>query len=250
MQNGNHDDNSIRDSGVSINNQIRVPTKTIFDYELYNYYNKFLENSSVVFGGKGKQYFYMDLATQKVRVFILNSIDIPYDVDNEGKLKYTGQWTFGYRNEQLNFVANSLKFNDKNDKSEWTSIFITHVGVPIDGDGVAVKNDDILRNIINAYKNGTSYIASGGDIDFQYNINVSYNFNGKCVGIVSGHRHIDTSNTVNNILNIITTLAKYTERTTDENINETAFDIFTIDTNERKIYCTRFGSGNDREFNY
>ena len=246
--NGNHDDNSMSD--CTSQNQVRVPSKTIFDYELYNYYQKFLENTNVVFGDKGKMYFYIDLPTQKVRVFVLNSIDIPYDLDENGQLKYGGQWTFAYRNEQLNFVANSLKFEDKEKPSEWSALFIHHITIDTSlHEDMTPLNNDVLVGIMNAYQEGTNYISSNDNEEFGYNINVDYNgVCGNIIADIAGHKHRDFTTNFNNINCILTHTARYTDRGNED--LPTAFDIFTIDTNQKKIIANRFGYGEDREFSY
>lgn len=255
---GNHDDNSIYDSaynGESLNenNQEHIPTKTVYDYELYNYYCKFNENSNVVFGGKGKMYYYIDFPSQKIRLFVLNSIDIPYELNEHNALQYTGQWTYGYRNEQLNFVANALKFSDKDNPSEWSVIITKHISINPSyfGNGI-MHNNDILVNILNAYKNGSSYVASSQDGDFPYDINVNYNnIQGIIISDIAGHQHQDINGIYENIPFIGTTTARYENRNEPSGeVTNTSFDIFTIDTENRTIKATRFGYGNDREFSY
>lgn len=251
---GNHDDNSIRDNsynGQTLNkdNQEHIPTKTIYDYELENYYTKFNENKyNIVVGKKGYNYLYADFPEQKIRVFLLNSVDIPYDLTANNTLTYTGQWTYGYRNDQLNFVANALKFSDKDNPNDWTSVFIKHHSVnPTYYADAYMHNSDILVNIINAYQTGSSYTASSSDGDFPYNINVDYTGQTGKVIDIAGHWHIDANGTYSNIPFVISTTARYTSRIGDL---PTAFDIVTIDTKNRKAYFTRFGYGNDREINY
>lgn len=246
IANGNHDDNSVRDCTQA--NQVRVPSKTIFDYQLYNYYQKFLENTNVVFGDKGKMYFYIDLPTQKVRVFVLNSIDIPYDLDGNDQLHYAGQWTYAYRNNQLNFVANSLKFTDKENSEEWSALFIHHVSLNPDFQDIAVINNSALVGILNAYQTGGSFVSSNNDTDFGYDVNIDYNgINGTIIADIAGHDHRDRQAIYNNIQCILTATAKYTSRESDLS---TSFDIFTVDTGIKKIIANRFGFGEDREFNY
>ena len=252
MLTGNHDDNSIRNPGVSQENQVYTPTVTIFGNELYNYYAKFNENTNVVFGELGNNYCYIDLPTHKIRLFILNSVDVPYTLNDNGQLEYTAQWTYAYRNAQLNFVANSLKFEDKGEDSvNWKAIFIEHVnlpGTPTFSD-LNIINNAVLIGIINAFQNGTSYNATNEDETWGYNINVTYNHQGEVIASFAGHMHTNLYQDFNNIACINTETARYTDRDGYNNlVDKTAFDIFTIDLVNKTIKSTRFGYGDNREF--
>ena len=74
--------------------------------------------------------------------------------------------------------------------------------------------------------------------------------------LITGHSHIDESDSENGMLVICTTCDNHT-LLVDSSITRTkgtdteqAFDYVQIDTANRKIYCTRIGAGNDREFSY
>ena len=67
---------------------------------------------------------------------------------------------------------------------------------------------------------------------------------------VGGHTHKDMHLLQNGVLTVCSagdTLGRGKVRQTD---TEQAFDIFTIDKNAHKIYITRIGAGDDREFTY
>lgn len=72
---------------------------------------------------------------------------------------------------------------------------------------------------------------------------------------ICGHVHADVSETKDGILYISTTTAGFfndadgNSRTIDSE-NETAFDTFVIDQNNKTIYAIRYGYGNNRTFSY
>ena len=251
---GNHDDNSIHCSSangetLSKNNQENTGNRLITDVELYCYYAKHNENTKFVFGELGKNYGYLDLTDSKLRVFLLDSEDIPYTKNSNGFYPYTGQWTYAFRNAQLNFIANSLKFQDKDNPAEWKTIFIKHHSINpqyyADGDSY---NFDVLLGILNAYQSGGTYKSSKSDGDFSYDVNVDYGGRkGTIIADIAGHLHNDVNGVYSGIPYVVTTTARYTER---QDSLPTAMDIFTIDTKKRTIKVKRFGYGTDRSFTF
>lgn len=73
--------------------------------------------------------------------------------------------------------------------------------------------------------------------------------------IICGHLHTDTSTTTTDGIPVIaTTCDAYLSEKKAENTvgtyKEQAFDVVQVDTTERKIYMTRIGYGEDRQFTY
>ena len=115
------------------------------------------------------------------------------------------------------------------------------------------------RNMIeglDSLKAKTSYVFN--DITYDYS-----GVNATVIGVFTGHTHIDGSlKSAGGTLCICTTCDSWyanhklingnpvqiSRKTGD--IEEQAFDIVQIDCKNRKIYCTRIGSGSDREFTY
>ena len=176
-----------------------------------------------------KTYFYRDNETQKIRYFYLNSGE----------------------NGVLDTVQEEwLKTNAESLTNEWTIVIFTHLGIYTNG--VDNRTDIISYSCINTIKTALSTTQA----------------NVAC--IVCGHTHIDLADTTGDYPIICTTCDAHgiqaTSCSTDDRtvgtINEQAFDIFHVDTLNRKIYVTRIGGGknnvitsgsynaNDREFNY
>lgn len=252
--NGNHDDNSIFDV-----NSIKSPISVNY-FTPAEQYNKLYSSieGSVVMDDSGKSlYYYHDEKDAKIRFIHLNAIDIPYIQDN-GLLRYNGQWKYAFSNAQLNWVANkALKFSE----SGWGVVFVAHIPpilwLSYPGD-TPVENADVLLGIMQAYKNGTSYVSVATTGDFAQSVNVDYTSQGAgdIIAYIYGHDHEDKHTVVNGITYISTLNASISKdwpnapAKTVGTVSETAFDLYTIDRATRKISITRFGAGADREYTY
>lgn len=92
----------------------------------------------------------------------------------------------------------------------------------------------------------------------QYVINdineVYGNMNATLIGVLAGHTHADYSTTeaTNGYHLIATTCDAFTGTPTKTagTVTEQAFDVIHIDTANRKMYATRIGAGEDREWSY
>ena len=245
---GNHDDNSIALTGTGLN-------AVVYPDEEYRYIGKQYERSGTVYNvGDHNFYGYYDIPSQKIRVIFVNTVDIPYEISGS-TLVYNGQHMTAISEEQNLFIQNALKFNE----SGWNVIFMSHHGL---NNAFSNAPEDYTNNIwevIKAYKNKTTYSGTVTNSVGSYSVSVDYTDN-KSNGIlacISGHTHTDASEVVNNILCISTTTASAslsstidgsTVTPTYESETETAFDLFTFDIAENKIYATRYGLGNDREW--
>lgn len=244
---GNHDDNSITQKWA----------ETLKGGELYSQFFRHLHNN-VTWGESGK-YYYADDNFHKVRYIVLDSIDIPY-IQNGDDLKYRGQWDYAFRQEQLEWFAN-VALDVPSD--EWSVIVCSHIP-PYDqgvtGFDIGIKNAEIVRGIVHAFKNKTTYTGTSLETvepDFKVNISVDFtNKGGNVICWLSGHVHYDNIVTMPEGIKLVTTIndsltpwsdaPSKTKGTTTEH----AFDIFTVDKANRFVYVTRIGAGEDRQFGY
>lgn len=174
-------------------------------------------------------YFYYDNESQKIRyIFVDSGVD--------GTISDTQK--------------NWIKVNTENLSAEWAIVVFMHHGIYTD-----VKDD---RTNIKLYSSLTTVKQ------------VLSNVTAKIACIICGHTHIDLSDTSGKYPIICTTCdahgiqaSSMSSDNRDANtINEQAFDVFHIDTANKKIYVTRIGGGennviesgnyslNDREFSY
>lgn len=206
---GNHDENGWYSQGGYGGSY--TPNDSLDDLGQYQYIDSLndglVRDKNRPTGGYG----YYDHEPSKIRVFLLNTSDIPYILEADGSYRYTTYGFAAFSNEQINFVADALKFADKDTPNEWAALFLMHV--PMDttnNDGYRFGMKDALirgvtqmLNVITAYKNGSSYQFSGSvynvssavDVpeDFMVNVNVDYSDKGEgdVIAFISGHTHAD-----------------------------------------------------------
>lgn len=194
-----------------------------------------------------KPYYYKDFDGDKIRVIALDSQDVPF-VYNTGD---ACQYKFGYSQEQLDWLANeALDFSDKTDKSEWGVVVLFHAVASGD------YNFPEFRTIMTAFMEGTSGTITK-DAQTSPITNLTYDFTGQgameVICFLDGHTHEDGYSQYLDVpkITITSSLIEKTNTTRElKTETEDAWDIITIDRANRKIYCTRFGAGNDREFSY
>ncbi|MCU5596795.1 metallophosphoesterase [Bacillus wiedmannii] len=250
---GNHDDCSYY-SAQSGNNSL---DEVITDEELQKLYH----TTTCLYGEKRKGsslYFYKDYEEHKIRLIGLNSFDLPYVSDQNGKNKYPTINISGFQNQQLNWLGNeALKLPSR----EWQVIIFSHA--PINGSfaNFTQINSEVLTGILSAYLNGSMYQKKGNPTEFLGNVNVGVDFSkqgrGTLIAFVSGHLHRDGQKNYEGI-NCIQTLNSLcanshpgeTPYREEGNSNEDAWDIFSIDTITRKINILRCGAGDSREYDY
>ena len=185
-------------------------------------------------------YYYYDLQKPKIRVIVLNCEDIPYIEQADKSLKYYGQWTMGYQQKQLKWLAEkALQFTEPG----WGVLFFQHNDSNMDGNTQFVRNLDCLNQIIGAFRNKTSGTAVSTQADFE--ATVSYNFasnpSNDVVAWFSGHVHKDSDELIDGIPHLTIT----------NTFNPTGggYDIVTVDREKRKIYCKRFNQAPMTEYN-
>ena len=257
---GNHDDNDI--AGTT--------TEALTDEEVYQLFLKYEDINSFVmdYGHLEKAYGYFDIPNKKIRCIMINTVDVPYIVNEDDEILYTQQHTKGISNRQLNFVADALKISDDG----WGVVFFSHH---------ALQNNEVinptassdayltpehggtpLMGVINAFMNKTSYTYTSSVTNWEYDVDVDYTENGsdEVIGMFCGHTHRDEITTVNGYVLATTTAASFVYTgynsegqaysRTARTATETSWDIITIDRNAKKVYMTRYGAGVDREQSY
>ena len=155
-------------------------------------------------------YGYWDHAASKIRVFVLNTEDIPYIADGTAYRYNSYGCLHAFSSAQLNFVASALEFSDKTVPNDWAALFLMHVpmdttntiGYRFGISDALIRGVEVMLAVIQAYKNGTSFSYSGsvynaslGDQSADFNVSVSCDYStkgcGDVVGFVCGHTHTD-----------------------------------------------------------
>ncbi|WP_265489813.1 metallophosphoesterase family protein [Lactiplantibacillus plantarum] len=247
---GNHD------NGVGQNGN-NTPDTCLSDAEIKAYYR----TADKVYGETrdgDSLYGYKDYNDKKVRLIWLNSFDLPYTLNSDGTYEYDFLTQSGYQNQQLNWLANqALKVPD----NSWQVMIFTHCPLPGTFEVAAGQpqlsqyNSDVLIGIINAFQSGTKYSQADAGRTFPINVTCDYTSQGKAIviGLFNGHIHRDGQMTYDGI-NCIETAASLCSSLNPGRIKDTiaedCWDIFSVDTANRKIHAYRFGYGADRDFTY
>ena len=231
MLRGNHDSNTFNESAPFTDEMFYKSTDKFFETKDIHMYTDDL----------GKCIGYVDLENLKVRLIFTNTTDVGTQAEG-----------FGLTSEQVAWFGNvALNFSDKSDKSEWGVVVFAHtyfVASSITDGTLTVSTD--MHNILVAFKNGTSY----GNYDFTQQGAM------EVICAIVGHWHSDRSAVFDGIQVIATmqTAGGGDEPADDGNtyakvsgtVDETAYDIFTINRESKTINATRFGVGVDRNWKY
>ena len=251
---GNHD------YGVWYNANIENPrlTNVLSPLEWYKRFTKPFQKDFVIDSSNPTgSYFYKDFDHAKLRVIVLNTADTAYLANADGTPKYPDINHHAMSGAQLSWLATkALDFTGKADAANWNVLTISHV-TPFGADSASkVTNGTVFAGIINAFKNGTTYTASSTTGDYPYNVNVNFSGKaGKHIAHIGGHYHID-QNYISNNIRYITTLmsapANSSSGLSDDTRprdmyteTEDSWCVFTINTDTRKLYLSRFGQGDD-----
>lgn len=239
---GNHDDNSwyASASGSSGTEKTGLAETLINSqftaYSMAGRLGQVVLDSDNPLGG----YYYYDLQKAKIRVIVLNCEDIPYIEQADKSLKYYGQWTMGYQQMQLKWLAEkALHFTE----SGWGVMFFQHNDSNMDGNTQFVRNLDCLNQIVEAFRNKASGTAVSTQTDFEATVPYDFvaNRSNEVIAWFSGHIHRDSDELIDGIPHM----------TIINSFNPTGggYDIVTVDRENRKIFCKRFNQIPMTEYN-
>ena len=244
---GNHDDNSWYASASGSSGTEKTGLAETLTNEQYTAYSMAGRLERVMFDADNPLggYYYYDLQKPKIRVIVLNCEDIPYIEQADKSLKYYGQWTMGYQQKQLKWLAEkALQFKEPG----WGVMFFQHNDSNMDGNTQFVRNLDCLNQMVDAFKNKATGTAVSTQTDFEATVSYDFsaNLSDEVVAWFSGHVHRDSDELIDGIphMTIINTF----------NPSGGGYDIVTVDRVNRKIYCKRFNQTPmveyNREINY
>lgn len=247
---GNHDDNSshAKSSGATGNDYLVPDSKFIQAYR---------QNVNL-FGEKrngNSNYFYYDIPDKKVRVVGINDYENPNTLDANGKLKYPRISNSVITGAQLKWLAT----NALNVSADTHVIVMLHC--PIDG---TLKdnptdhcyNHDLLRQLLEAFKNGTSGTLTSSTTDFPVDVDYSFTSKGTLIGVFAGHTHTEDYQVINGInyvlnLNSVGCAGNAGNRTLYfDTKDEDSWSVIGIDPANKKVKLTKFGRGTDLDFTY
>lgn len=247
---GNHDFNSVADNGVTTNTSDWIIT----DNELTSLINRKVKATN---RPNGKLYYYRDYTDKKVRVIVLNTMDIPFEFNSDNTIKYDPVNVHGIRQAQFDWLIDEA-LNVADD--DWKIVVCMHVGLYTSSEGFSGNTDTLnnkvgLKNVLSAFnsKSEYSYSNTSGEHNGIFQVEISgtmTNKHGKIVAVLSGHAHEDGYTNADGF-NAIQITCSYPYITRQpRTLSEFAVDVVVFDDLEQKIKLTRFGNGNDREYDY
>ena len=220
---------------------------------MYSYLGSNNKNTVVDKDNRQKIYGYRDFETQKIRMIYCNTVDV---FDN------TSTSSAGVSNDQLAWLTSTaLDFTDKENATEWGVILLSHH--PLEWSSSSTKK---IITVINDYINGEGDFSSvpnraeiiaafhGHTHNFIANnitdINIpSIGIPQVCYGRYNEYAEdVDKKDKFGEFLADGVTPVYYTKLA--GSAQETSFNVITIDRKARKIYCTNYGAGRDREYNF
>ena len=237
---GNHDDNSMYTDYVNgfVNDAERWAALLCKDASKTN------RNADHIQYGYG----YYDIPNRKIRVFFVNTCDIPSLLDKENNtLSYPGINLAGLQNQQLNYIANHLYF----DEEGWQVILFSHHD-PYKFIKSAYGGK-MLMDILEAFttKNSGTIVNEQKDFESSVTFDYSANKSNTIIAFISGHTHYDTRRVVNGIqyISLVATSGGlgnyfYSETKAGRYVN-----YIVIDRESRKLTFIKDGTDPDSPYN-
>lgn len=255
---GNHDDNTMHTDYKDG----YIPIEVLYDLLSGKDNQLAVRNTDQI----EMSYGYYDIPNKKLRIFVLNTLDIPTSLDEStNKLEYSAQNDSGFRQEQIQFVADNLKITEKG----WQVMFFCHhpfvsfakedaesaetTAQPgkMTGKGEIVQvahGSQAMLDVIEGFKNGTKGTVTNTTKDFETSVEYDFTKNGSntVIACIYGHTHVFYHHEYNGIHHIA---ARAVLGHPTFNFISTG-NYFVIDRKNRKFKLIANGDGDDYEFEY
>ena len=246
---GNHDAGTLIWDTTNEGNKV-FEKDILTGTEQLTIFKKYLNQDGKVYDTEG-QYHYKDFTEKKIRLVIIDTLDNSMATNANGTLKYTDQWSFGLREQQLKWIAEKALGTLPD---EYHVIIATHVPVqPDDVEPGALKNGNILKQLISAFvsKTSTTLVSSLED----YTVNLSVDFSNRnesnFIGVFAGHRHAEyfyTPEQMDGFYSTVLDCAFVRDDSKIGTVQEDAFCVLSIDTDKRSV--SRLGFGRESSLLY
>ncbi|MCG7196706.1 metallophosphoesterase family protein [Pediococcus pentosaceus] len=253
---GNHDDASGRQIGYRRSGDKEFAnTTSIPSEDLKRIYN----NAALLNGEKrngNSNYFYKDYPDKKIRLVGLDSNDTPDTILNsDGFLKYPGLMYMGYRQTQINWLANTALQNVPKD---YTTVIVGHVhaharmGANVNEDDIYTDhyyNIDLVDQVISDFMHGTSSTLTSTTKNWEVSVKTDFTNQGKRImaGYIHGHQHQDnyTSDLGFNNIGITCSIGIDVKNPSDD-----GWAVVSVDPTKQTIQVRGFGRAATRSFNF
>lgn len=244
---GNHDYNG-QWNGLSGNNLVyKYDPRRIFDKQDMLEY--LVPNK--------KDYYFIDDNNKNIRMIYINNFDASYQKDDDGQYYEDMQNATSIGTEQIYWIIETLK----NVPENYNVVIYGHNAVNgIYSDNGNYANGTVLRYILEAYQNkeSTDLYTTGIDetnpvydyYKIEDNTDLT-NTNGKIIGVLTGHRHLDETKVKRGIRYIGLLCGRAQGNGTTQPIRNyheytrNAFSFLEFDIEQEKITLLRYGAGDN-----
>lgn len=250
---GNHENNTLYTYQITENRSLDEIIQRKWFYD--NYFAPLCRKNNGVIEDESLYYF-VDI--DKVRVIVLDTTDLPEtELNEDGKIFFASGYQAGIRQKQIDFLIDALKV-----PSDTSVIILSHhsLSAGVGEDTSSIYNADIVRGILEAFKNGGTYSVEQNDYQyFKAKVDVDYSAYGKrdIIGCFAGHTHCDDLYTINGINYVVidSSIAKTSENASNRQSKSTSDVIETVkvDRENKTVNIIRFGYGIttlDRSYTY
>jgi hypothetical protein len=192
-------------------------------------------------------YYFVDFSHMKIRLIIL-------DGANTG---VAAGW--GFDQTQIDWLGTTALDVPDN----WSVLVMCHVPTraSLDYDDAAVPNGEFIEAILNAFDTRTSYTYAALGKTYDYSAKAGV----EVIAFINGHTHGDLISVPSGLgfpyisiacanpsqisAGLLPAGAVAPARTLNT-VTQDCWDVLALRPDERKIYMTRFGAGNDRVISY
>lgn len=202
--------------------------------------------------------YYLDFPDQKVRLLILNAIDLPLETGPNGKLKYYSINHHGFSEAQLEFIVHkALNFSNVPDSEQWGILAVSHMALGF------VLNGPALMKIFHAFQTGGRCRTGAEDVlpeaflfdpnDMIHEIEADFSRQGprELIALLCGHEHIDAVHSDHGYPEV-SFLSSLCYRNSPEapercfgTAGEQAWSMVALNRTARRLNVFRYGAGND-----
>ncbi|MGG5339939.1 hypothetical protein IGJ48_002647 [Enterococcus pernyi] len=248
---GNHDAGTLVWDTTNEGNKV-FEKDILTGQEQLTIFKKYINQDGKVYDIEG-QYHYKDFPEKKVRLVIIDTLDNSMTINANGTLKYTDQWSLGLREQQLQWIAEKALGTLPND---YHVIMATHVPVqPDDVEPGALKNGEMLKQLISAFVSKTSTTLVSTLEDYSVNLSVDFSNRNESnfVGFFAGHRHAEyfyTPDQMGGFYSTVLDCAFVRDTSKIGTVQEDAFSVVSVNTEDRKVTILGFGRESNREYRY
>lgn len=219
--------------------------------------------------GHKSTWHYKDIEDKKIRIISLDVQNTDKTVtDGSGHVLYYGSVAWYISQEQMNWViGTALNFNDKDDKG-WGVIVALHQIMNKNDSyyatSVSPEYESAIPKLIQVLKafntQGTYSSTYTFPTDSFYDLDINADFSRYAnetnkpfvICMLTGHEHFDRVKTVEGINMLWVTNGSCTSEYSDSRLariaktpTQNAFNLISVDTEERKLRVIRFGAGNN-----